>query len=137
MKLKSSWHLLFQNVSSAQIAAKNLFVEPKLRISRTGAKGSKLSRNTSTGMSVICIVELRSYSVAAALVIADVIIGACCAQPYHISVIVINLNLPDQLFYYYNMIILTKLGDIPFNTHTHKADSGSSTSGERATPFNN
>ena len=69
-------------------------------------------------MSVICIVELRSYSVAAALVIADVIIGACCAQPYHINVIVINLNLPDQLFYYYNMIILTKLGDIPFNTDT-------------------
>ena len=65
MKLKSSWHLLFQKVSSAQIAAKNLFVEPKLRTSRVGEKGRRLSRNTSTGMAVICIVERwqsRPYS---------------------------------------------------------------------------
>jgi hypothetical protein len=74
VKLKSSWHLLFQKVSSAQIAAKNLFVEPKLRTSRAGEKGRRLSRNTSTGMAVICIVETwRPYSVGVMVVLCDCI----------------------------------------------------------------
>jgi hypothetical protein len=57
VKLKSSWHFLFQNVSSAESAAKNLFVDPRLRTSRVCAKGSKLSRKTSTGISAKCIVK--------------------------------------------------------------------------------
>jgi hypothetical protein len=55
VKLKSAWHLLLQNVSSAQTAAKSLFVDPRLKTSRNSAKGSKLSRKTSTGISAIGI----------------------------------------------------------------------------------
>jgi hypothetical protein len=57
VKLKSAWHLLRQNISSAQSAAKSLLVDPRLKTSRTSAKGNRLSRKTSTGISVICIVD--------------------------------------------------------------------------------
>jgi hypothetical protein len=57
VKLKSAWHLLLQNISSAQSAAKSLLVDPRLKTSRTSAKGSRLSRRTSTGKSAICIVD--------------------------------------------------------------------------------
>jgi len=51
VKLKSSWSLRFQKVSSVPKIEKNRFVEVRLRTSDTGMDGNKLSKSTSTGRS--------------------------------------------------------------------------------------
>jgi hypothetical protein len=50
-KLKSSWSLRFQKVSSAHKIAKDRFVEARLRTSDTGMDGNMLSKSTSIGSS--------------------------------------------------------------------------------------
>jgi hypothetical protein len=80
----------------------------------------------------------RRHGVAPVLVIAYVIIVHSLIISALYQRYLSAISRSDQLFFYYTIIVLTDLRDIPFNTylrHSLVTDSDSSTSGERATAF--